>query len=371
MKIKFKLKERDINMGGQMDRGQPDRMEAPMEEREKLKGGAGDNRPDSAFDQKQLATGIEDETGEHTPDKQIGKEIAKDHLTNDPDYYIKLKAAGLDEYMQLHEEEKKAAVMMGELMKQLEIHSHKIWVFFDTETTGIDPHSRQLTEIAAMAVKPDFSGGNAQTISQYHKKIELTPETKAGLEKPYTPKNARDKSPKEILQMTQYFTSKGEKVDEASALKGFIEYIKGLEKQGEVVLLAHNAQFDRKHVSVRSEKYGLEKLNNKTIDTLDLVYEFFYPLLIVADKENLLSKLKSSYGKISFTMGTLTNALNINNKDWHTAIADVTALISVTQQIINRLQQERGLDVRAGYEKAKKAQLSRNAFSKKKTTGKK
>ena len=32
MKIKFKLKERDMYKAGEMDRGQPDRMEAPMEE---------------------------------------------------------------------------------------------------------------------------------------------------------------------------------------------------------------------------------------------------------------------------------------------------------------------------------------------------
>lgn len=64
---------------------------------EKLVGGAGDNKPDSSFDQGQLNIGIEDETGEHTKDKQIGKEIAKDHLSKDPDYYRKLKSAGIEE----------------------------------------------------------------------------------------------------------------------------------------------------------------------------------------------------------------------------------------------------------------------------------
>lgn len=72
-----------------------------LKEREKLKGGAGDNRPDGTFDPKQLAIGIGDETGEHTPDKVIGKEIAKDHLTQDPDYYRKLKAAGLEELQEV------------------------------------------------------------------------------------------------------------------------------------------------------------------------------------------------------------------------------------------------------------------------------
>lgn len=61
-----------------------------LKEREKLQGGAGDNRPDSDFDKKQLETGIKHEL-EHTKDRQIAKEIAKDHLSEDPNYYEKIK----------------------------------------------------------------------------------------------------------------------------------------------------------------------------------------------------------------------------------------------------------------------------------------
>ncbi len=67
------------------------------ERKEKLKGGLGDNKPDAVFDKKQLAIGVEDETGEHTKSKQVGKEIAKDHLSADPDYYKKIKKAGIKE----------------------------------------------------------------------------------------------------------------------------------------------------------------------------------------------------------------------------------------------------------------------------------
>jgi hypothetical protein len=67
------------------------------ERKEKLKGGLGDNKPDTSFDKKQLDIGVEDETGEHTKSKQVGKEIAKDHLSADPDYYKKIKKAGIEE----------------------------------------------------------------------------------------------------------------------------------------------------------------------------------------------------------------------------------------------------------------------------------
>lgn len=276
--------------------------------------------------------------------------------------------ATIKEYLKLHEENKKAAVMLSELIKQLETNKDKVWLFFDTETAGMDPHERQLTEIAGIAVKPDFSNGNAKIISQYHKKIELTPETKKQIEQPFTPdpKQPNVKSVKDILQMTKYHTSKGEKTEEALAIKGFVDFVKENEKEGQVILVAHNANFDRKFVSVRSNLYGIEKLNNKTIDTLELVYEFFYPLLIVADKENLMSKMKTAKGMPSFTLGTLTAALKIENKDWHNALADVNSLIGVTQEIVNYLKKQKDIDVRAGYEKSLKLQRARKAWGKKK-----
>jgi hypothetical protein len=58
--------------------------------KEKLKGGKGDYRPDSDFDPKQLEIAIKHEL-EHTKDKDVAKEIAKDHLSEDPNYYKKLK----------------------------------------------------------------------------------------------------------------------------------------------------------------------------------------------------------------------------------------------------------------------------------------
>ena len=56
---------------------------------EKFKGGLGDGKPDSNFDPEALKAGIKVEM-EHTSDPSAAKEIAKDHLTEDKDYYKKL-----------------------------------------------------------------------------------------------------------------------------------------------------------------------------------------------------------------------------------------------------------------------------------------
>jgi len=60
-----------------------------------IPGGAADNVPDSKFPKKDLALGVKDER-EHTSNDQIAKEIAKDHLQEDPSYYEKekLKSVG-------------------------------------------------------------------------------------------------------------------------------------------------------------------------------------------------------------------------------------------------------------------------------------
>ncbi len=60
----------------------------------KLPGGVGDETPTSNVDPTQLSIGVQIEM-EHTNNPDIAKEIAMDHLTEDPQYYTKLVNAGL------------------------------------------------------------------------------------------------------------------------------------------------------------------------------------------------------------------------------------------------------------------------------------
>jgi hypothetical protein len=57
--------------------------------KELIPDGRAADQPDSDFDPKQLAQGIQVEM-EHTRNKALAKEIAKDHLAEIPDYYTKL-----------------------------------------------------------------------------------------------------------------------------------------------------------------------------------------------------------------------------------------------------------------------------------------
>lgn len=60
-----------------------------LQKEDLMPGGKGDNLPDSDFDPEMLALGIKIEMEEHGLDEARAKEVAKDHLVEDPDYYKK------------------------------------------------------------------------------------------------------------------------------------------------------------------------------------------------------------------------------------------------------------------------------------------
>ena len=74
-----------------------------FKETNKLVGGKGDNVKSKDIDPKQLAMGIKVEM-EHTKDAKLAKEIAEDHLSEDPHYYSKLNKAGLADELKKNED---------------------------------------------------------------------------------------------------------------------------------------------------------------------------------------------------------------------------------------------------------------------------
>jgi len=58
--------------------------------KDQIPGGLGDKKSPKDFDKDQIAKGIKVEM-EHTKDRDLAREIAMDHLTEDPHYYTKLE----------------------------------------------------------------------------------------------------------------------------------------------------------------------------------------------------------------------------------------------------------------------------------------
>lgn len=63
--------------------------------KDKLPGGKADKRSPQDFDPVELKRGSDHEM-EHTKDRHIAMEIAMDHLSEDPNYYKKLKKFKID-----------------------------------------------------------------------------------------------------------------------------------------------------------------------------------------------------------------------------------------------------------------------------------
>jgi len=61
-----------------------------MKHKDKIKGGLADKKQPKDFNQKELQKGAKVES-EHTTDRNIAIEIAMDHLSEDTQYYRKLK----------------------------------------------------------------------------------------------------------------------------------------------------------------------------------------------------------------------------------------------------------------------------------------
>jgi hypothetical protein len=61
-----------------------------LAQKDRLPGGLGDQKTDQDFDKRQLDQGVKVEM-EHTSDPELAREIVRDHLTEDPQYYEKLK----------------------------------------------------------------------------------------------------------------------------------------------------------------------------------------------------------------------------------------------------------------------------------------
>jgi len=61
-----------------------------LKKADKIPGGLADKKKPSDFDAKKLKAGIKIEM-EHTSDRSVAQEIAMDHLTEDSEYYKKLK----------------------------------------------------------------------------------------------------------------------------------------------------------------------------------------------------------------------------------------------------------------------------------------
>lgn len=223
---------------------------------------------------------------------------------------------------------------------ELQELSNSTFIYFDTETLGINLKDDQITQLAyaiykngqesgliekiaflTEETKQRFIDGTAENVKWQEKNEKYSSVLKKKKEEREEKLNSGQLSaeeaekmkrelqhlekdikmatdPKFILQYTGYDESKAT-VTEEKMLKEFLFNVTN--KNTNVILVAHNISFDERAINTRAEKYGLPKIiegkNIKTLlDTLKICKSVYVPAL-----EKLLEKLDDEIESVNKT----------------------------------------------------------------------
>ena len=239
------------------------------------------------------------------------------------------------------------------LFELLDGYADNTWIFFDTETTGFQPRSAQLTEIAAVAVDPNTWTADASVLGEFNEKIKLSQETLDTIETQST----EERDPKkmgvtDILSMTRYGESGRNYGEEQDILDQFFEFVASFPNP---LLVAQNAAFDMKFVNVRADA---SMPQYPVLDTQQLMEYYLLPLLKTQTQaeggdeqaQELLDSLyvkKRNWGYHSVSMGVVSNAYGINVDDWHNALADVRMMMEMYKNVVDTIRRGMGTDISA------------------------
>lgn len=206
-------------------------------------------------------------------------------------------------------------------------------IWLDTETTGLNVHDNQLTELSAIVTDSEFN-----VIDQFSKKIKIDWS------------NVKDvKTTKDIvLPMTRYGERGIKYHDESQTIDEFFDWVDSFDNP---VLIAQNASFDIKYLAVR----GNRKIDYPVIDTKMVIQLYFIPIIQQLSDENnseaqeILKQLPPSSrdkGMPSSSMGKIAPILGIDVSGWHSAVEDVKIMINMFKKIKDYLEEYKGLDIR-------------------------
>ena len=247
----------------------------------------------------------------------------------------------------------------NEFKANLESHINDIWIFFDTETTGLhyEEDYVQVTELAAVGYVPKATeqgyelqpvqGGvfnvkaflEEPTISQRDKQRDL--ETKIASGEVEKPEDYDSFTIDKILKMTAYddTTSGADYKVLKELLDDFDQYIERMKSQspsGNVVFVAQNAPYDVAIMNTAYERLGRQSPDYDVWDTKGPIQQFLIPVFKEIDLNPNASPedkgtaqrakaISRNSGKeyFSSSLGHLTKAFKIENEKWHQAIADV------------------------------------------------
>lgn len=236
---------------------------------------------------------------------------------------------------------------------------NKNLIFFDIETLGLTSNFEfeQILQISAWCV----DGNTFEKKEEFDIKVKLSEATTfflSGIDRVQNEAWKRRQKqrgsilnePHQILKFTNYFNLDTPELSEKDSIQEFNNFIS---EYDDVILIAHNIDFDIKFILSRCKLHKLKFKSTLALDTLKVSQFFFAPLVQTIAKKNkecetylnTLRGLSKTNKHISSKLGHLAIALGFSSKNWHTASADVEMMYYVFKKIVNLLERHRDIDI--------------------------
>lgn len=262
-----------------------------------------------------------------------------------------------------------------ELRQLIDDASHRTWIFFDTETTGLGSEKpyHQMTQIAAIAVDPKGfqAGTEPEILDRINVKMNLGQDT-LGFKKWQKEKMAGGEqfsfpmekafaltsygvSPSAKKRARKHFAQHGEMVDVPKQEylpmdQGMKDFVAFLDQYDERVIVAQNAPFDVGYVNEAFRRLGVNPPFDLVVDTVQIFKKYITPIVkdIKAKKDagqelspedahmlRSLTKInKAGKEMLTVSLGNLIQAFDVKNEGWHDALADVIMLMRVLRKAL-------------------------------------
>lgn len=260
----------------------------------------------------------------------------------------------------------------SQFRRRVELSKDKVWIFFDTETTGLKPEKdyNQVTQLAAIAVdtKNFQEGTEPEVIGEINIKINLSERTRGFMdwekrkqaERAAAGEESKFKTIPQIFSMTGYGVPRNPRKrmrkgvpaefkfhSMEEALTKFNEF---MDKYPQRVLVAQNAPFDVAYLNEMYQRANMPVPDDAVLDTVSIFKKFLLPALKLFGEQSaqgtelaqgdarILKSLsatnKAGNPYYTVSLGKLIDAFNIENKGWHDALADVQMLMRVLRAVI-------------------------------------
>ncbi len=233
------------------------------------------------------------------------------------------------------------------LLKYLnKISENNIFIFVDTETTGLGGFKKQqLTQISAIAYEYNFQENILKEIDTFNKKIKISSDMINRLKDP-------NDNIKNIFKFNKYgnkIISDPKYYDEQEIIFEFKKWALKLGYYLTPILVMQNAEFDMNMIVGR----GKEKILYEVLDTKQLIQLFIIPIIqklaeTNSKYNNILNKIGKSerdFGLISSSMSKWGPFFGINMSGYHDALTDCRITSQMFIKIVDLIKDNIDLNI--------------------------